>query len=130
MTTKLVRLRQSAFVVQSGLCYYCDLPMWEGDRELFALAYNIKPTRAQPLICTAEHLEARRDGGNDTPENIVAACRFCNVNRHRRKKAPSPGAFRQFVQRRLSKGRWHCRSLVKIFKPLAACHDSGVRARP
>jgi len=39
---------------------------------------------------TAEHLEARCEGGADSTDNIVAACRFCNGRRHRAKVARNP----------------------------------------
>ncbi|WP_371435031.1 HNH endonuclease [Polaromonas sp.] len=50
--------------------------------------------------CTTEHLVAQRDGGQDTPENIAAACERCNWKRHagRADRAPSPEEFRKEVQ--------------------------------
>lgn len=59
------------------------------------------------LKCTAEHLNAHQDGGTIAQSNIVAACWFCNQQRHRRKVAPVPEQFRKLVQQRMSKGRWH-----------------------
>jgi hypothetical protein len=41
---------------------------------------------------------------------LVGLC--CNKRRHRRKKAPNPDDYRQLVQQRLSKGRWHSKSLA------------------
>lgn len=55
-------LRRAACREQGGLCYYCLLPMRSD--------------------VTAEHLQARCDGGKDTRENIVAAHRLCNSRRH------------------------------------------------
>nr|WP_240531127.1 HNH endonuclease [Variovorax boronicumulans] len=45
--------------------------------------------------CTAEHLQARRDGGRDTRENIVATHRLCNSRRHQLfpVEAPEPMAY-------------------------------------
>jgi 5-methylcytosine-specific restriction endonuclease McrA len=40
--------------------------------------------------CTAEHLVARMDGGRDTRDNIVAACRRCNAARHQLGLGPAP----------------------------------------
>lgn len=108
--------RHSAFVAQSGRCFYCGFPMWEKNIEFFARANNLKPTQARRLKCTAEHLEARGVGGTNKATNIVAACLCCNLGRHRRKKAPSPGAYRQFVQQRLNRGRWHDMSLITRFR--------------
>ncbi|WP_370315223.1 HNH endonuclease signature motif containing protein [Roseivivax marinus] len=58
------------------------------------------------LRCTAEHLQARSDGGKDTFDNIVAACWFCNTRRHNQKVPLEPEAYRQHVRRRMSAGRW------------------------
>ncbi|WP_363168790.1 hypothetical protein [uncultured Lamprocystis sp.] len=46
---------------------------------------------------------ARQDGGSCSRENIAAACRFCNSNRHRRKDPPNPDVYRQFVQNCLAR---------------------------
>jgi len=74
MSKKLVHHRKSAYNAQSGRCYYCDLLMWESDCKSFAQAHKISLSQAKLVKCTAEHLEARKDGGNDTKKNIVAAC--------------------------------------------------------
>lgn len=111
MLTQLVRHRKSAFIAQSHRCFYCDFPMWQSDCKSFAQAHNITLSQAKWFQCTAEHLEARQDGGKDAAENIVAACQWCNQRRHKRKLAPSPNAYRQLVQKRLSKGRWHCMTI-------------------
>ena len=37
-----------------------------------------------PDNLTAEHLIRRAGGGQDTPENVVAACARCNTDRERR----------------------------------------------
>nr|WP_291988729.1 HNH endonuclease [Candidatus Accumulibacter sp. ACC007] len=98
--------------------------MWENDLDAFSRAHNIKPSQAQRLKCTAEHLEARQDGGLDTEKNIVAACVTCNQRRHKRKKAPAPDAYLDLVQQRVRKGRWHCAPLLTAFGGLFAGHDS------
>jgi len=48
---------------------------------------------------TAEHLVARMDGGKDTRQNIVAACRRCNEMRHAlfHGAAPDPETYQGFV---------------------------------
>ena len=112
MSKRLANHRKSAYSAQSGRCYYCNLLMWESDGESFAQAHKISTPQARLVKCTAEHLEARKDGGKDTKQNIVAACLWCNQERHRIKVAPSPNVYRQMVQRMLSSGRWHCNSLA------------------
>lgn len=112
MPTKLVRHRKSAYIAQSGRCYYCGSPMWDSNLESFSQAHNIKSSQAKWLKCTAEHLEARKDGGNDKAQNVVAACLFCNRTRHRRKEDLNPVAYRKLVQKRVRNGRWLCKSLA------------------
>ena len=56
---------------------------------------------------------AKQDGGLDTPENIVAACRWCNSRRHKRKTVPAPEAYLQLVQQRIRRGRWHITPSMK-----------------
>ncbi len=115
MLSKLARHRNSAYINQSGRCYYCNFPMWENDPESYAKTHNIKSSLAKFFQCTAEHLEARSDGGKNNAKNIVAACIWCNQKRHSRKNAPSPIEYRQLVQNRLSKGRWFCKELLVQF---------------
>ena len=95
----LKKIRHEKMIAQNGCCYYCGLQMWEGRAG----------RRPRALQCTAEHLQARCDGGKDTPENIVAACLFCNRARHRPKKPRSPEGHREHVRRRMAAGRWHAR---------------------
>ncbi|MBL4929995.1 HNH endonuclease signature motif containing protein [Fuscibacter oryzae] len=61
----------------------------------------------EALHCTAEHLHPRSEGGQDTTDNIVAACWYCNSRRHRRKHPLSPEAHRLRVQQRMTAGKWH-----------------------
>lgn len=112
MPTTLIRHRQHAYDAQFGLCFYCRLPMWVSHPEVFAKANGITLAQAHLLKCTAEHLVAREDGGKNTKENIVAACWCCNQRRHRRKQAQSPLLHRQWVQDRLSIGKWHEKTVV------------------
>jgi 5-methylcytosine-specific restriction endonuclease McrA len=107
MPKSLARSRETAFARQRGRCFYCNLPMWSRDPGEYALKYNLTSRQANRLQCTGEHLVARQDGGSNSPFNIVAACRFCNANRHRRAAPPSPDVYKQLIGRRLSQGRWH-----------------------
>lgn len=127
MRDHLVYLRQSAYLAQSGRCFYCGLPMWVRDPESFAVSHGITPSQARVFQCTAEHLEARKDGGQDTKRNIVAACFCCNQRRHKRKQAPDPDDYRLLVQQRLAKGRWHPQSVANLLVP---DHVQGARALP
>ena len=99
--------RQKAFNLQSGLCYYCNQPMWVKDKQSFIAQYKINPNRANYLQCTAEHLTARKDGGKNTKVNIVAACKYCNQARHKSKNALPHEAYKNSVQMRLSRNKWH-----------------------
>lgn len=112
MATTLAHKRHSAFQAQSGRCFYCGLPMWESSPEKFSEAYGIPPTQAQRLQCTAEHLQARCDGGGNASANIVAACLHCNRTRHRMHPAPDPNKYRALVQRQRMNGAWHRKSIV------------------
>ena len=89
--------RHSAYENQSGLCYYCALPMWEDAPDDFARIYKLTIADAMAFQCTAEHLKARCDGGRNSRKNIVAACLYCNQARHRSKEAPSPTDHRRNV---------------------------------
>lgn len=115
MLSKRSRHRHSAFIKQSGKCYYCNLPMWESDLASYAVEHNITIPQAKLLRCTAEHLLARTDGGKDQADNIVAAHLWCNRKRHARKLAPPPREYRHLVQQRLSKGRWFAKELLMHF---------------
>lgn len=99
--------RLNAFHKQSGLCYYCNCPMWLNDAKQFAKANVITVKSAARFQCTAEHLIARSDGGKNSKGNIVAACKFCNQARHKRKKPPTPPEHRSRIMRRLERGKWH-----------------------
>ena len=93
MNKSLSDLRIDAFVRQAGRCYYCTVLMWIDDGVSFARKHGLSSRVGRWLKCTAEHLLARRDGGRDSRDNIVAACLFCNLRRHRgRTKAPTPRA--------------------------------------
>lgn len=66
------RLRERLWARQAGQCHYCAVQMTlrnyhDGDQ----------PTR--PTDATIEHLVPRALGGDNRPQNLVAACRRCNA---------------------------------------------------
>ena len=103
----LIKPRSKAFNKQQGNCYYCNQPMWLNEPEKFSLKYNITLKQARRFQCTGEHLTAHKDGGTAKQENIVAACCYCNLQRHKRSTAPTPQQYKKFIERRMNKGRWH-----------------------
>jgi 5-methylcytosine-specific restriction endonuclease McrA len=108
MGKSLSRLRLNAFRRQAGRCYYCTAPMWHNDHRAFAQATGLSLRASRWLQCTAEHLKPKSDSGLDSRENIVAACRICNMRRHsRRKVAPTPEKYQTLVRNRVSQKRWH-----------------------
>ena len=107
MPTTLSNSRLTAFMRQKGRCYYCNYPMWLGTPDAFAARFSISKSAALQFQCTAEHLLARKDGGKDSPENIVAACKYCNKTRHYAKSPSEPIKHRMRVIRRLGLGKWH-----------------------
>lgn len=102
----LKNIRRTKMLAQEGRCYYCGLPMWDETPNDCPAADCRRNRQPKPLRCTAEHLLPRSEGGADTPENIVAACHFCNQRRHRAKCPRSPEAHRAHVRRRMATGRW------------------------
>lgn len=112
---QLRRLRQHAFEKQNHHCYYCQYPMWDSDFQGFSHIQKIPLRLAKYLRCTAEHLVARRDGGQNTADNIVAACVWCNSMRHshRPNKAPDAATYRRRVLKLISLGRGHPLALSK-----------------
>lgn len=105
---ELVRNRERAFEVQGGRCHYCRCSMWRGEGLIaFRERYALTQGQALQLRCTAEHVNARSDGGSDVASNIVAACWRCNSRRHRRKKPYQPNAFVAYVQRQVARRKWH-----------------------
>ena len=118
----LIKSRSTAFERQGSRCYYCDFPMWRGSIDQFARLYGITLGQARQFQCTAEHLLARQDGGGDGRSNIVAACLVCNQRRHKRKQPPEPKIYREFIQQRLSQGRWH---MIRTLKSCAYVAEEG-----
>jgi hypothetical protein len=107
MGSVLTKIRNDKMRAQKGLCYYCDVPMWLEELSDYCRVFGLSANRAGCFRCTAEHLRARSDGGRDTIGNVVAACRFCNLTRHRALRPLAASAYRDLVRRQLNKGRWH-----------------------
>ncbi len=107
MPSILAHLRTLAFQHQSGRCYYCCCPMWQQSPEAFVATFHLSKRQARNLQCTAEHLQARVDGGGDCEGNIVAACRLCNARRHQRKDARDAIHHKAHVARLMGRKRWH-----------------------
>lgn len=103
------KLRHLAFQRQNCRCYYCNLPMWEGDLTEFCQLHGLSSRQAKHLQCTAEHLLAQKDGGRNSAENVAAACLWCNKRRHlgRQDNAPDPLQYKRRIQHQISKGKWH-----------------------
>ena len=67
------------------------------------------------FAATAEHLQARQDGGGDSADNIAAAHRVCNARRHRCSEPLPPAAFASHVRGRIARDRWFgATELVKL----------------
>lgn len=109
MASKRQILRHHAFLAQQGRCFYCSQPVWERDVDTFVRAYGICKSVSKYLRCTAEHLCARRDKGRDVQGNIVAACWWCNWQRHggQPAKAPAPEIHQARVRALVAQGKWH-----------------------
>jgi len=108
LAKSLLKFRSEAFRRQAGRCYYCGVLMWAKEGDAFARSHGVSLSAVRLLKCTAEHLQARQDGGKDSPQNIVAACLRCNRLRHQGwKKAPAPETYLQHVRRLLSRKVWH-----------------------
>ena len=103
---RLKHIRRKKMIEQGGHCYYCGLQMWEGVPDPVVPVRSRSTKLPRPLQCTTEHLRPRSDGGANTADNIVAACRFCNSRRHQRKQPKAPEDYRAYVQRRMAAGRW------------------------
>jgi hypothetical protein len=103
----LRKLRRQAAQKQTWLCFYCRLPTWDAGPTEFLGQYAISPGLAKRFQCTAEHLEAKCDGGKDVQINIVAACIFCNATRHKAKNPLNATKHAAVVRLRMAKGKWH-----------------------
>jgi len=102
---KLRRYRKAAARRQQHRCHYCDAPMWSRSPAAFAERHGLRLEDCGHFQCTAEHVVARRDGGEEH-RNIVAACRHCNIARHEADSPPAADLWRAFVQREIAEARW------------------------
>lgn len=128
---KIAKLRIQSALIQQCRCFYCGLAMIEPALPQFT-PKELKPKLQKYLLCTAEHLTARKDQGRDTAQNIVAACWWCNTRRHkgRKENAPNPQQYRQRVQSLMKRGRWHPVSALAVAfrandSELASLHNRG-----
>lgn len=105
----LKRPRSLAFSHQNGRCYYRNMHMWTKDSLEFTLKYKVTRQQVKYLQCTGEHLTAQKDGGTSAQHNIVAACYFFNLRRHRpkRKVDPTREQYKKLVQQGMAQGGWH-----------------------
>lgn len=87
------KMRDVSFERQAGRCYYCCQPMWRSDPSAFAERHDLSSSQARLLRLSAEHLRPRSDGGRDDAMNVVAACTYCNNQRHRMIRVLAPDAF-------------------------------------
>ncbi|OOG42900.1 HNH endonuclease [Polaromonas sp. A23] len=113
---RLIQLRREAFLAQNCQCFYCRLRIWERGGRQLAKELGIPIRLAKHLRCTAEHLKPQAKGGPDTPENVVAACAWCNSHRHagRAQHAPEPSAYRAEVTECMKTGGWHPAGLAAV----------------
>ncbi len=121
MSNSLAKKRVRAFKCQDGKCFYCGVPMWENNADECRDYAGLSPKLKRRIRCTAEHLEARVDGGSDAYENLVAACWFCNQLRHRRPTPLGPKRYRKLVRARMRARKWHPVEIHKMLE--ATCVD-------
>jgi hypothetical protein len=117
LNRKVLRLRARAFVRQGFRCFYCGLPMWNSHVGDFTRVYGVTLDQAKTQQCTAEHLLARGNGGQDTEDNVVAACRHCNEVRHRYMPNAPWQQFFAVVGIQMANGVWRRRSLLQRLMP-------------
>lgn len=116
MSNSLKKIRERAFESQEGKCFYCEFPMWLADPSTHPLWTPTLEGPLRRLQCTAEHKQARMDGGSDARLNVVAACRFCNMARHRRPQPLSARRFKMLVDSRIRQGKWHSAQLHSMHR--------------
>lgn len=121
MSASYSKFRSKSYHSQNHLCFYCEQPMWVDDRAAFALQYSISDKQAESYQCTAEHKTARQDGGLDSQDNIVAACRKCNRTRHLAKHPMPFDQYSKYVKSRMNKGKWHTE---RLFDNTLACRST------
>jgi 5-methylcytosine-specific restriction endonuclease McrA len=114
---QLQHIRDRKAAKQGWTCYYCEQPMWRRDPATFAARHGLTLRQAKLLQVTAEHLVPRSDGGKDSYRNVAAACRFCNIKRHKAHTILSPADYARKVRGQLRRGRWHGIRLVETAWP-------------
>src|SRR5688572_10930892 len=114
MPNTLSKNRSKAFKRQQGRCFYCSCLMWLDQPAIFAAKHKFTLREVARFQCTAEHLQARQDGGGNNQSNIVAACLFCNKKRHARLEPLSVEPYKQLVASRLKRSRWHPREYRRL----------------
>ena len=121
MRKSVVHRRTRVFLSQKGRCFYCELPMWlkDTDAARFASDYGLSQEATRSLRCTAEHMEARQDGGTHDQWNIVAACLHCNRQRHANGSTATPVAHRYRVAEAMGDGVWHIPEIQNAFAGMA-----------
>lgn len=129
MPSQLAKSRRAAFLRQCGRCFYCDMPIWLDEPDAFRAKYPLTTRQHALRRCTAEHLVAKQDGGDDQPNNIVAACWLCNSRRHRGGIARSPQEHRHRVQLRVRQGGWLPHGTVDVFTGISS-RDLRAAMRP
>jgi hypothetical protein len=106
MSNKIQKIRYKKWLSQNGRCYYCQQETWIANPEDFCQKFNVSRKKALQFECTAEHLLAKSEGGDNCESNIVAACKFCNKARHLYKRVPEPSKYKELVLKRIKCGRW------------------------
>lgn len=81
--------------------------MWLTDSSRFLVAYAVSAEQAARFQCTAEHLVPRHRDGANRKSNVVAACRFCNLQRHDADDAPEADTWAHHVATQMAQGLWH-----------------------
>jgi 5-methylcytosine-specific restriction endonuclease McrA len=121
MKPAIARARKGAFLSQRKRCFYCELPIWNTDRERNQLIsrHGISEDAAKSLQCTAEHMQARQDDGTHDQWNIVAACLRCNRARHEGGAGATPLQHRQRVADAMANGMWHLPEIHAAFAGIA-----------
>ena len=115
LMTRRQKLRQAAYELQGGHCHYCNAPMWRRCKRDIWVSHGITRKEANHFQATAEHLIAQCDGGQDTAENIVAACKHCNHTRHHPIYPGQPVTVDQylaFVRDATARDAWLTTSLI------------------
>jgi hypothetical protein len=119
MASQLMTIRAAAAERQGWLCYYCGRAMWDADGEGFRKRHGVAKKMLWQFKCTAEHVIDRAAGGEDAPDNVVAACLFCNNRRS--EWGVSSADFKVVAEKLEAAGRWRLgQGMRKVSLPKAA----------